>query len=214
MDILTESHKEIYNIYLKYLALKNNRPYQKRKNFDDVTEYSDTYSALVKLDLFFKRNPELNINLYFKLGFESSKDTFLKLDYFLNLHVLKNYNRYIKTRYNTDIDSIPSIEDFKSGLFFIIQFLRENNVKLNDYSIHKNTSGVYSFLIHLKQQKISLYHLHCFNISLSGISLPDEILNIYLDDFRNKFYQTKRSYEYSRILKQIGNKVTEKLKTN
>ena len=49
---LTEEQKEIYNIYNKELAIANNRPYQNRKNFNNLD--NTTKLILIKLDFFFK----------------------------------------------------------------------------------------------------------------------------------------------------------------
>ena len=63
-------------------------------------------------------------------------------------------------------------------------------------------------LSHLKKQYISLYHLHAFHLKLSDL-YEDEILNIYLEDFKKKFFETQRQYNYSKRLKNIGNKLNE-----
>ena len=56
MEELTENQQKIYNLYLKHLALSQNRPYNKRKDFSNISD--DIKTDLVKLDLFFQRNPD------------------------------------------------------------------------------------------------------------------------------------------------------------
>lgn len=202
--MISDLQKEIYNLYLKELAIKNNRPFARRKDFDNLSEAIKT--DLLKLELFFIRNPEINRDLYFKAGFTFSNDTFLTLGYFHNLNVLKHYAKLEKQRYNVFIDSDESIKDFVEGLKFIISFLKENNLTLKDYSNCKNDYQIYWYLIHLKLHKISLYHLHTFNISIQGFE--EDILNIYLENFRQKFFETRRQYTFSKKLKIIGNKIT------
>lgn len=46
---------------------------------------------------------------------------------------VKSYSKFIKERYNTFIDSDESVNDFIEGLKFIINFVRENKIKLHDY---------------------------------------------------------------------------------
>lgn len=202
--ILTEAQKEIYNLYLKGLANKNSRPYNKRKDFSDID--NDIKYSLIKLDNFFKRNPEINRQIYFDAGFRCAKDTFLSLSFFHNSFILKEYSKLINERYNLDIESDSTVSDFISGLKYIVSFVKENNIKFNDYPNAVNSTGIKWMLIHLKEQKISLYHFHFFEIFLKDLG-PDEILNIYLADFRNKFCDTKRQYLFSKRLKEIGLKV-------
>lgn len=205
---ITEKHKQIYNTYLKHLAQKNNRLYKRRKDFSKLEP--QIVANLLKLELFFNRNPEIDMDLYFKAGFQYASDTFLDLGYFLNLIVLRNYSKVIKERYNIFVDSDESFKDFIRGFEFIVSFVKANNIQFNDYVNCRNERGVLWCLIHLKQQRISLYHLHAFNFSISG--LADEILNIYLEDFRTKFFETKRQYTFSNRLKTVGDKVLNKNK--
>ena len=203
---LTEEQKAIYNIYNKELAIANNRPYQNRKNFDNLD--NTTKLILIKLDFFFKRNPEIIKDLYFKSGFKYQSNTFLPLSFFYNISVLKNYNRLLSEKYNLNVDSPESVKDFIEGLKFIIEFVRKNKINLKDYPNSVNEHGVKWILIHLKQQKISLYHFHCFNVSLKNLG-NDDIMNLYLTEFRKKFCETKRQYLLSKRLKEIGAKVNQ-----
>lgn len=206
---LTEQHKSIYNLYLKHLALKNKRPYKKRLDFSNLPE--DRKVALIKLGMFFDRNPEINIDLYFKVGFMPETSTFLKLENFYSIDNIKRYNRFIKRYYNLAIESQEVIDDFVNGLKFIINFLKDTGIKLKDYPIATNKHGIKFILMHLKKQQISLYHFHCFGVSFSEIDFGDEILNMYLEDFRQKFFETKRQYDESKTIKTIGNKIKLKI---
>lgn len=206
---MTEQHKLIYNLYLKYLAIKNNRPYKARENFDDLPE--DRKSALIKLGLFFDRNPEINKELYFKVGFNSVPHTFLNLEYFYHISVIKNYNKFIRQYYNLSVEEPEVINDFVEGLKFIVSFVRDNKIKLKEYPNFCNENGIKYALVHLKQRHINLYHFHCFNISFSDINLGDEILNIYLEDFKNKFFETKRQYLTSNKIQTIGYKIKQQI---
>lgn len=202
---LTEKQKEIYNIYLKELACSQKRPYRPRKDFSDIDD--STIYSLVKLDGFFNRNPEVDKNLFFKAGFVYSGNTYLTLSFFNNYSVIKYYTRLINEKYGNYIDSDDSVNDFIKGLKFVIEFVKDNKIKLLDYPYAVNEHGVKWILIHLKQQKISLYHIHAFEVPLRELG-DDEILNIYLADFKKKFCDTKRQYLFSKRLKEIGSKVT------
>jgi hypothetical protein len=205
---LTDFHKEIYNTYLKQLAIKLKRPYCKRKDFSKLP--IETIEALLKLDLFFKRNPELDIDLYFKAGMEMSPATVSVTDYLNNTRILRYYKNIVKSRYNENVDSDGSFNDFIQGFKFITDFAKSNNLPLNEYITCVNDNGIPWCLIHLKQQKISMYHLHAFNFSISNFA--EEMLNLYLEDFKQKFYETRRQYFTSVRLKPVGDKIMSKIK--
>lgn len=206
---ISELQKLIYNTYLKYLAISLNRPFKSRQNFDNVD--NDVLLALVKLETFFVRNPEINLDLYFKVGFNEHPNTYLSIGFFNNFSIIKKYARYIREKYSQDVESPGIVEDFKEGLAFIIQYMKENKCTLTDYINSTNKVGIKNFLIHLKEQKINLFHLHALGIIIDR-TFSDEILNIYLEGFREKYFKTKDLYSNSTKIKTIGTKIVTKLK--
>lgn len=209
---ITDKQKEIFNYYLKNLALKNKRPYTKRKNFDKLTP--EQKITLAKLELFFNRNPEININLYFQAGFEEVDNTFLDLGFFNNIKLVRSYTNYIKRKFDQFVDSPESLRDYIEAIAFIRSFNRKNNIEtIKDYFSSTNENGVFYCLIHLKQMKINLYIFHAYNIQLLDINLPEELLNIYLENFKEKFFRTKVQYKKSTKLQILADKIKQKILT-
>lgn len=208
-DEISDFQKLIYNTYLKQLSINLNRPYRKREFFGDLED--DKKLALAKLELFFNRNPEINIDLYFKSGFMDNKNSFISINSFNDFSIVKKYTKLIKEKYNKDVEDDNIVSDFKAGLSFIIQYLKENNLHINQYIEQTNNSGVKMCFKHLKEQRISLYHLHALNLNITR-DYPNEILNLYLDNFREKFYATQLKYKNSHKIKEIGDKIITKLK--
>lgn len=206
---LSEQEKYIYNTYLKYLAQKAERPYKRRENFDTIS--SDIRLYLQKLNLMFERNPEVDIDLYFKSGFKYINGKFIDLKCFLSFSsIFKFYSRYINEYYSNSADSESVISAFVEGLRFIISYLKENNKNIIDYPHITNEKGIPIYLVHLKKNKINLYHLHAFNIRLNDINLPEEILNIYLEGFKMKFFDTQMKFGLSGKIKEISKKLNLK----
>lgn len=119
------------------------------------------------------------------------------------------YNRYSRERQLSNPDSPEILQSFIEGLKFIASFLRENNIKVKEYRDSVNGMEVPWYLIHLKEQKISFYHLHAFDISLD--SVPKDYKNLVFNGFDNIFNSTKDAYLTSKKMIEIGNKITEKV---
>lgn len=95
------------------------------------------------------------------------------------------------------------------GVIFICKFALDNNIHIADYRTSVNEMGVPWFLVHLQSQLISFYHLHALNISISQV--PTEYKNIVIPKFDEKFFSTKRSYNMSVKLKDVGEKLRKKV---
>lgn len=200
---LNNFQKQIYNSYLKALACKAGRPYTPRKDFSDIQD--EIYTAILKLESLFLRNPEINMDYYFRAGLDA--EDIRTITTFVRPVYLKHYVRYMVKRDGLSPDSESVQKDFVEGFKFIISFLKEHNLKLDDYPIAVNDSGIPWYLIHLKQRKILMYHLHHFNISPP--QMGDELLNIYTSDFRQKFSDTWRSFKNSTKLKSISENIKQ-----
>lgn len=205
---LSEFQQKIYNFYLGALAEKQGRGYRARYNFDNLD--ISARITLGKLEQFFKQNNSVDPKAFFKAGFEYSVDNWLPLEHFKTRKAIAAYNKYIRTRSVADPDSSESLESFKEGLKFIASFSKENNVRIFQYKETKNGMGVPWFLIHLHEQRISFYHLHALDITLSDV--PSDYKNLVFSKFDETFNTTLDKYLSSTRLKQIGNKLKIKIR--
>lgn len=205
---LTDRDKEIYNHYLKALAEASNRPYKKRIDFSDF-KISD-YTALKKLSLFFSKYKHIYPFNFFRAGFYVTGEKYLQLDYFNKYKSIANYSKYNSAKYECPADSEESLKSFNEGIFFICNFLKRNNLRLADYRTCVNEHGVPWFIVHLKSQHISFYHLHSFGIQLNQI--PEDYRELVCGSFNEKFKKTLNDYLTSRELKKQGNKVQNRTK--
>lgn len=205
---ITTEEKEIYNHYLNALAEASNRPYKKRINFEKFSE-SDC-ECLKKLSLFFKKYKHIYPLNFFRAGFNITEEKYLPLVYFTKYKAITDYTKYVSSRYDSPADSKESLKSFKEGICFICDFLQKNNLSLNDYRTCINSYGCPWFAIHLKEQRISFYHLHVFGIKLTQI--PEDYKELVCKSFDDKFKKTLNMYMTSCKMKEIGNKVTKRIK--
>lgn len=206
---LTNKEKEIYNHYLKALAEASGRPYKKRINFDNFKPAD--YEALKKLALFFNKYKHIYPFNFFRANFSITGEKYLQLDYFNKYKSIANYSKYNSARYELSADSDESINSFVEGVDFICSFLKKNKLKLSDYRTCVNQYTVPWFIIHLKAQRISFYHLHAFGIKL--IQIPEDYKELVCSSFDEKFNKTLGTYMTSNRLKQLGNEISEQSRT-
>ena len=67
-------------------------------------------------------------------------------------------------------------------------------------------------IIHLKQQNISFYHVHCLEIDID--LFPRDYRELITDEFEKVWEETKEQYDRSKEMKEIGtrfNKFSQRL---
>lgn len=202
---LTDKEKEIYNAYLRALAEAANRAYKKRIDFSDFE--SESAEQLKKLNLFFNKFRHIMPYNFFKAGLYISEEKFLPLSFFNTYKAISCFTKYNKVKYELSADSDESIKSFKEGVTFICEFLKANRLSIADYRTCVNQFSVPWYAVHLKEQRISFYHLHAFGIS--KYSLPQDYKELVCSGFDDKFNETLRTYQASNKLKQLGNKIKQ-----
>lgn len=208
--MLSEIQKSIYNDYLKALAKANNRAYKPRKDFSKIDE--ETSVSLYRLELFFAQFKHINPYNFFIASFKYRAVNFLTLGDFLKHSAVIAYSRYNKQKYDDFIDSEESLNNFVQGFKHIVAFCLENNLPTKSYRTSINNMYVPWVLIHLNEQKISFYHLHALDVSKEMLST--DYLELLFNDFDKMFQETKEKYNNSNKLKELGNKLREKIESN
>lgn len=203
-----DTEKKIYNLYLKALGEKQNRPYTPKKDFSNLTD--GVIVTLKKLALFFENYKDVNPSLFFRAGFKHEDRNFLELSFFTSLKASRLYSKYVREKYVNSVDNEESVKDFKDGIIFIYDFMKDNDFTLSDYVNGRNESGVPWFVIHLKKQNISFYHIHALDINLD--KFPADWRELLIEDFEDIFFSTKRNFENSLVMKKIGSKLNSFLK--
>lgn len=191
--MITEFDKLIYNTYLKTSRQSINSPYKFRRNFDRIDE--KVFVCLKKLSSFFKRFPNIKMEEFFNAPYKLYKDeTHFPLDFFISLKATKAYTLVQKQVNMLDPDIEEQLKFIKESLIFIYNFCKSKNINFNYYLIHK-TNNENTFVLHLKERKVSIYSLFGFyNFEKIFKSKDSEVLKFILgDDFYNNFsvFKTK-----------------------
>lgn len=201
--MITDELKNIYNLYLQALGKANNRAFRKKIKFEDFEE--DDKNQLLKLSRFFNQYKHINPLSFFNGVFKQSEEKFLSLDFMNSRKAIISYSKFCDSKYDKFIDSDESLESMKEGFSFILKFLLINNQNVLQYTQMLNENGVPFFLIHLKEQNISLYNLHAIKLEISDF--PTDYSELYLHDYKNKYFSTRQSYYNSTKMKNMGDKV-------
>lgn len=158
---LNDKCKNIYNTYLRVSRVVKDKKFKYRKNFDNI-EDNIKYS-IKKLELFFNRFPNIDIEMYFLAPYEIwGKDGYYDLDFYLKRRSLVVYNQYKAQKIKDDPDSEASLKKIVESFKFIATFCNENNILVNDY-IKYRIKNTYAYVYHLKNQNVSIYSLYAFD---------------------------------------------------
>ena len=205
---LTDFEKKIYNTYLRILGENQGRPYTPKKDFSNLTD--GLRMSLKKLSFFFETYKDVNPIMFFRSGFKGEDKKFLELSFFTSLKASRLYAKYVREKYFNSVDNEESIKDFKEGIIFIYDFMKENHMSIMDYVLKNNESGVPWFIIHLKRQNISFYHIHALDITID--KFPQDWRELLVNNFEEVFYSTKKNFDASQNMKKIGTKLNSFMK--
>lgn len=205
--MINEEHGKIYNDYLKAIGNASNRPYKPRKDFSKLDDGIKT--ILHRLELFFAQYKHISPYNFFIASLRYREKEFLPIDEFLKYSAIVAYSRWNKEKYDLSIEDDTSVEDFIGGLRFILSFCVENKLTLKEYRTSRNNMYVPWVLLHLNEQRISFYHIHAMDISLSDIKT--DYTDITFNDFDGMFHKTKQKYINSKRIKELGNKILNEI---
>ena len=208
--MVNDFQQRIYNDYLKAIGEANNRPYKPRKDFEKIDDETKIY--LHRLELFFNQFKHISPYNFFVASLKFRDLKYLSLGDYIKHSAVVAYSKWNTVKYDSFIDSETSIKDFIDGFKFIVGFCLTNNLPTKEYRTCVNNVGIPWILIHLNEQKISYYHLHALDISRTSIN--SDYTNITFNEFDKMFSKTKSQYINSKELKNIGNKLRNKIETN
>jgi len=196
MSSITFKEKEIYNKHLAISRSSVGKPFKLRKNFKDFTD-NENYFYVKKLELFFNKFNHIDIDEFFKAPYEiyTAPEQSFDLKFYTSQKALKLYTMYQTKKLNEPPDSLNQLYFIKRGLSFILSFCNNNNISLSEYTSHM-TNSINTFILHLKEHKISIYILFGFvdgedklrNIGNDMMKFIFGDLKNKLDIFRSRYY--------------------------
>tara|TARA_Y100000592_G_C5461240_1_gene314092 strand:+ start:1272 stop:1916 length:645 start_codon:yes stop_codon:yes gene_type:complete len=197
---ITEHEKAIYNKFLAVTRSSQNQPFKLRKDFSSFSE-NVNYVYLKKLGLFFSKFPNIVMDDFFAAPFHIYNDkSSYDLKFYTSQKALKIYTIYQTKKQNEMPDEPNQLFFIKQSLNFILKFCKENNITVSEYITHK-TNNMNSFILHLKERKISIYVLFGFeNAEKLLKSIGPETMDFMFKDLKNKlaiyrtrFYTSKKA---------------------
>jgi hypothetical protein len=181
--MISDFEKYIYNLHLRTSRQQNNKPFNLRKDFNDLDDKSIAH--LKKLSNFFNKHKEIEPSAFFLASYSIHKDEkFFELSHFISLKAIKAYTIFCSNVNNLDPDSDDQLTFTKKSLVFIYNFCKNNKIDITSYLSHK-TNDIYSFLLHLKNRDINIYSLLGFEDLNAFFTKSD--LNILSFMFEDKF---------------------------
>ena len=206
---LDEFSKRIYNDYLRISAKYHNRPYRNRKNFDGF-EYNRDLMKIVEV---FRKYPHINVDKFFSAPYEIwETNDYFKLDFYSKRKALNAYVQYKKKLIALPPDDEYVIKQLVYGFYFIKEFCRGKGIGVGDYIEHKE--GIYSFLTHLKEDKVTIYNLFSFDKFKTKFKkeVDSELKNFLFSDLYIDYDIMYRKYMNSDKCREISKKCLQKLK--
>lgn len=213
--MITDTQKQIYNLYLRSLAEGSDRPYKVRKNFDNLkTEYIE---ELKKLEAFFIKFPHFLRYEYFQAPYKIYQDEkkYYSLKFYSGYKGMQTCLAYFKSLKESDPDG--QLDYLKESLKFITNFCLEKGIQLEQYPDYKSVAQK-DFLIHLKQHKVSFYAAFAINsIYYQLVNLPSDEFELYfgpdvdLHDMYNRYQGSRKAKEW---LEENVEKIEKYIKNN
>jgi hypothetical protein len=165
------NYEEVYNTYLAVSRGSRGKPWKARKDFSNFAETSDGVYCR-KLELFFKKFPQINIREFFSAPYIVYKDEdHFPLQFYNTQKAIAVYTTLIKQKLEESPDSDSHLEDIKKSLKYIALFCLTSKITLEEYC-RKNAGYTTQPFIDFHEKKVNIYVL---------ISLPffAETLNIF-----------------------------------
>lgn len=153
---MTETQKQIYNLYLKAYRVNNGQPFRPKKHFKDIENDLEVCAQLEKLDGVFKKYPTFFNSTFFDAPYKIYPDDkkYFSLKFYSSQKGITTCIAYYKTLIMADPET--QFEFFKQSFKFIAEFCIEKSLELTDYVAYCTISQN-DCLKHLKEHKISWY---------------------------------------------------------
>jgi hypothetical protein len=182
---------ELYNTYLSVSRGSLNKPWKPRKDFDGFDKTPDGYICK-RLELFFKKFPQINPIEYFKAPYEVYKDEeHFPLNFYTTQKAIAIYSTVQMQKKEELPDTQDQIADIKKSLKYIASTCLRDKLTLSEYC-SKKEGYTYKQFIDYNNKLINIYvliKLPFFETQLNSLNLQDKLL--YLKDTANNISKYK-----------------------
>jgi hypothetical protein len=180
------SVEQVYNTYLSVSRGHMNKPWKARKDFEGFDKTPDGILCL-RLDMFFKRFPQINIKDFLLAPYVIYKDEeHFPLNFYLTQKAIACYSLLQKQRQEELPDTDGHIKHILASLKHIATICVNENLTLKQY---QNAKAGYTWrcLEDYSNKNVNLYvllALPCFDTIFDSLQIQDKELylkNIYTD---------------------------------
>lgn len=197
---------EIYNAYLGTSRRAMNQPWKARKNFDGFETTPDGIICK-KLELFFKKFPQISPYDFFKAPYEVYRDeTNFPLNFYTTQKAIAVYTALQKQKQEESPDTENQIKNIKESLKYIASKCFEHKLTLEQYcGTHRRLSwNAPPPFIDFAEKRINIYvliKLPFFDTQLNSLNLQDK--ELYLKDAFNNIAKYKMRLNASARAKSL-----------
>ena len=117
---MTSGEQYIYNTYLMVSRSRQNKPYKRRKNFDNFKD-NPNYVFIKRLSMFFNKHSNINIVDFFNAPYKvyPDQEQYYDLRFYTTPKCVRLYGLYVKKLDMEDPDSDTQISRIKKSLLLI-----------------------------------------------------------------------------------------------
>ena len=193
----------IYNTYLSVSRGSQNKPWRARKDFDGFETTIDGVLCK-KLELFFKKFPQINIKEFFQAPYTIYKDEqHFPLKFYTTQKAIAVYSTVQKQKLEESPDTSNQIEDIKKSLKHIGLTCLERKITFEKYCYEKN-GYTYTPVVDYNNKLINIYvliKLPSFESIINSFNLQDK--ELYLKNIHNSIGKFKLRLNMSTRAKNL-----------
>lgn len=202
---INNAEQQLYNKYHAVTRSCLNKPFKLRKDFSGFEEkYPDRVFYIKKLALFFNRFRHISPDDFFKAPFDIYQDPGnFDLKFYTSQRALKVYTMYMQKSQLKSPDSDDQLAAIKKSLEYILKFCNNNNMQIQQYTQHV-TGNIPTFVLHLKECRVSLYTLFGFEDFETILSSADqEHINFMIGEIMNTLPKHRTLFASSSLAKKF-----------
>lgn len=183
--------QDIYNTFLSISRGSQNKPWKPRKNFENF-EKTENGILCTRLELFFKRFPQINPREFFSAPYTLYKDEdHFELKFYLSQKAISCYTLVLKQKQEELPDTDNQIQSLIQSVSFIANKLLTRKVSFVTYYNTKN-GYVFEPVTDYAEGNISLYFFLALpNFDTIFDSMPQQDKEIYCKSFYKEVVKFK-----------------------
>lgn len=203
--------QEIYNTYLSASRGAKNKPWKPRKDFEGF-EKTENGILCTRLELFFKRFPQINPKEFFLAPYKLYVDEdYFELKFYLTQKAISCYTIVQKQKQEESPDADNQIQGLIQSVKFLAEKLLAQKTTFAKYYTKKN-GYVFEPVTDYLENNITLYFLLALpNFDSIFDSMPEQDKEIYFKSFYKDIVKFKTRLNNSVKAKKIINESHKRL---